>query len=261
MLRRFADGPLAQASAAWEHALVTDLRAAGCPAPQALGPPRPVGDGLWLLMRHIPGRTGPRGGAGDDAYRALGRRLADLHAVLERLPPRPQRPGWGVFTEADRPTASATHSRDVLLADLRAAAPEAAWALEAALAAYAGRDLPRIFAGAPHVAVHGDFAPWNLILRRGGLSGLVDFEMAHVDVAAADLAMSRRGYHDAVADGYLERRPLPAAQLQALDALWTGSLLFGLWQMLERWRRDGAARPADLAWHLEQLRKTRPYRL
>jgi hypothetical protein len=53
---------------------------------------------------------------------------------------------------------------------------------------------------------------------------------------------------------------MPEQQLATLDALWTGSLLFGLWWMLAGWRRDSQARPAELTWHLEQLGKTRPYR-
>ncbi|MGA0599416.1 phosphotransferase enzyme family protein [Caulobacter sp. KR2-114] len=259
VLRRFADGPQADASAAWEQELVSDLRGAGCPAPEALEPPRRIGDGLWLLMRHIEGRRGPQSGVSTDDYRALGGQLADLHALSERLPPRAQRPGWSDFTDAGQPVAGGDVDREGLLKDLRHAAPQAAGPIEAALAAYAARDLPSRFAGAPQIAVHGDFAPWNIIRRGGSLAGLIDFEMAHLDVAAADLAMSRRGYHDAVVEGYCARRPLPAAQLAALDALWTGSLLFGLWRMLQAWRRDDRARPADLAWHLEQLRKTRPY--
>lgn len=260
VLRRFADGPFAEASAAWEHQLVMDLRAAGCPAPEALDAPRLIGDGLWLLMRHIEGRVAARRRADDAGYRALGRRLAEQHAIFERLPARPQRPGWSSFTEAALPTPGPDSvDRATLLADLRVAAPAAARALEPALAAYEARGLPAVFAGAPRIAVHSDFAPWNLILRGGALSGLVDFEAAHLDVAAADVAMSRRGYHDAVVEGYLQRRALSTADLQALDALWTGSLLYGLWWMLAAWRRDGAARPAELDWHLEQLTKTRPY--
>ena len=260
VLRRYADGPYADASAAWEHRLTGDLAAFGQPAPAALAAPQRIGGDLWLLMRHLPGRKLGAASASDDGYRWLGRELARLHDDLERLAPRPQRPGWGAFIDAALPVEGGAALRRERLADLERAAPDAHRRLRAALDAFEARDLPAVFAAAPRLAIHGDCSPWNVLRRGGEVSGLLDFEMSHLDVAAADLAMSRRGYHDAVVEGYLSVRTMPAAQLAALDALWTGSLLFGLWRILAEWRREGRARPADLAWRLEQLAKVRPYR-
>jgi Ser/Thr protein kinase RdoA (MazF antagonist) len=235
-----------------------DLVAAGVPAPRPLAGPARIGGALWLLMAHIEGRKAAVGHTDAAGYRSLGRRLAELHGAMERLPPRPQRPGW-----IDAPAAAtplpADGERTALLATLRTGAPAAAPPLEAALAAFEARDLPAVFAGVPRQAIHADFTPWNTIVRGGRLNGVVDFELAHLDVAAADLACSRRGYHDEVVRGYLAVRPLPAAQLAALDALWTGLLVSSLWTILAGWRRDGVARPQDLDWHLQQLGKTKPY--
>ncbi|HWA60523.1 MAG TPA: phosphotransferase [Caulobacteraceae bacterium] len=257
VLRRYADAAEADASAAWEAALVADLAAAGVPVPIAVTPPRRVGQGLFLLTRHLEGRKLAPGPVDDAGYRRLGRLLAGFHAVAERLPQRPQRPGWTSFAEAAEPTQGARAS---LLDELRRAAPEAAPRLEAMLAAFEARDLPRRFAGVPRQAIHSDFSPWNLLVRRGALCGVLDFELAHLDVAAADVAFARRGYHDAVVDGYLEARPLPEAQLADLDGLWLGALVFTLWQILAAWRRSGRPDPADLDWHLQQLDKTRAWR-
>lgn len=60
VLRRYADTPLAEAEADWEHALVVDLVARGWPAPAAVAPPRPFQGALWLLMRRLPGRASTR---------------------------------------------------------------------------------------------------------------------------------------------------------------------------------------------------------
>ena len=92
------------------------------------------------------------------------------------------------------------------------------------------------------------------------MTGLIDFELAHVDVRAADLAFSRRGYHDAVVEGYLERAGLSAAELAALDGLWLGGCLSGVWRVLENRLAEGAVTTHGFDWNLEQLAKTRPYR-
>lgn len=258
VLRRFARDPAGQASALWEHRLVEDLADAGWPVPRALFPPREAGGALWLLMPALPGRVLARGAASDEGYRRLGRDLADLHGALERLPHRAQRPGWGSFVDAGLPLSGGPERRDALLTDLDAALPDAAKAFRAALEGFEARDLPAIFAGAARFPVHGDISPWNLRYQGGVLCALLDFELAHMDVLAADLALARRGYHDAVVDGYLERRPLPQAQIEVLDALWLGGLFHGLWRALERRRAGGGT--LNLDWSLQQLAKTRPYR-
>jgi Ser/Thr protein kinase RdoA (MazF antagonist) len=74
-----------------------------------------------------------------------------------------------------------------------------------------------------------------------------------------DLAGARRGYHDAVVAGYLKLRPLPAAQLAALDALWTASLFTWIWVMLEEAERAGVLEVKAFSWHVDQFAKTRPF--
>jgi Ser/Thr protein kinase RdoA (MazF antagonist) len=258
-LRRFGDGPDAEASAVWEHDLVHDLAGIGQPVPPAVAPPRRVHGELWLLMRHLPGRKLGSGAVGRDGYRRLGGALAELHDTLDGLAPRGQRPGWCGFPESAFPAHGGAARREELLSDLRAAVPDAARPIEAALAELEARDLPGVFAGVPRHPVHGDFSPWNLLVRRAEVTGLLDWELSHLDVLAADLAFARRGYHDDVVAGYHDHRPMPPAQLAALDGLWLGALFLGLWQTLEGWRRQGRAHPAQLTWILEQFGKVRPY--
>jgi Ser/Thr protein kinase RdoA (MazF antagonist) len=133
-------------------------------------------------------------------------------------------------------------------------------AFDEASAALSARDLPAIFANTPRIVAHSDFAPWNLRFHKGRLTGLLDFELAHVDVRAADLAFARRGHHDAVVEGYLERASLPQAELAVLDALWLGGLFAGVWKVLGDRIAEGAVTTHGFDWHLEQLAKTRPYR-
>jgi Ser/Thr protein kinase RdoA (MazF antagonist) len=259
VLRRYAAAPLVAESAAWEQALVDDLAALGWPVARSTAPPRQLGDGHWLLMHHLAGREIGRARTGSATYRRVGAILARLHLDIERMPRRPQRPGWGPFTHAHLPVAGGLARRGQLLARLQRAAPDIAARYRPALEALEARDLPAIFAGEPLHAVHADFAPWNLLQRGGRLSGLLDFDIGHVDVFALDVAMARRGYHDPLVHGYLEVRPLPPAHLAALDGLWLASLFYGLWFALEGWERDGVDRPEQLTWGIEQLAKTRPY--
>jgi Ser/Thr protein kinase RdoA (MazF antagonist) len=209
-------------------------------------------------MDHLRGRKLGVANSSEAGYRRLGRELASLHGVLERLPPRPQRPEWDGFVEATVPLNGLAW-RAELLADLRDAAPAAADAFGAALTTLEARDLRGVFAGEARRVVHSDFSPWNVLMSGGRLSGVLDFELAHLDVLAADVAFARRGYHDAVVHGYLEVRPMPRDHLAALDGLWLGSLFFSLWRILGGWRRDGRVIAGQLDWTLDQLRKTRPF--
>jgi Ser/Thr protein kinase RdoA (MazF antagonist) len=89
---------------------------------------------------------------------------------------------------------------------------------------------------------------------------LLDFEIAHVDIRAADIAQTRRGWHDPVVAGYLSHTPLSDAELQALDGLWLGGILNGVWRVLENRLAEGSELTYGFNGHVEQLDKTRPYR-
>ena len=122
------------------------------------------------------------------------------------------------------------------------------------------RDLPGVFAKHPRRTIHADVAPWNLRLRKGRLSALLDFELAHVDVPASDVAQSRRGFHDAVVRGYLSNASLTDAELANLDAFWLASVLTNVWRELERRLAVGPITEVGFEWTLAHLDKIQPYR-
>jgi hypothetical protein len=63
-----------------------------------------------------------------------------------------------------------------------------------------------------------------------------------------------------VVEGYLERATLSAAELAALDGLWLGSVLAGVWRVLENRLAEGDVTTHGLDWNFDQLAKTRAYR-
>lgn len=88
---------------------------------------------------------------------------------------------------------------------------------------------------------HGDFTRWNLLFAGARLSGVIDFDLTHLDSRAADLAMARAARTPAVLDGYraeAERLgwPLAPEEEAAVTSL------------------DAALRIAIIGWELYSLR-------
>ena len=259
VLRRFGVWAATDGDIDWELAAVDGLAEAGVPVPRAIGGVREIAGARYILMPRIGGRRLADPPVGDAGYERLGAHLADFHAATAHLPAPPQRPGWGAFVDAAVPLEGGASQRAELLAELAQVDAPMAERFGEAAAAVQARDLPAVFAGYPRRFVHGDFAPWNIRVRAGRLAGVIDFDLAHLDVRAADVAMARRGYHDAVVRGYLTRASLSDAELAGLDALWLGSLLRGIWRVLESRLAEGRVTAHGLAWNLEQLDKTRSY--
>ena len=255
VLRRFGAGPERMDDIAWEGARLTALLAAGLPVAAPRTDPIRIDGRVWAIYRRLPGRPLAPSNTDEAGYRALGRALADYHAVARTLSPPPQRPGWRPYAECFAPPADGP-GRGALLDRLARTDPGQAEAFGKAAEALQARRLPSVLEGLPVLAVHGDFSPWNLLMKDGAVSGILDFEAAHLDAAAADLAFARRGSHDAVVWGYLERQPLSDAELAALDGLWTGAVLHGVWTVLAA----QAGGIGSLDWNFQQLGKTRPYR-
>lgn len=258
-LRRFGEQPDLDADAAWEFETVRDLSARGWPVSVPVQAPRWIDGRLYTLLPHISERQLGKGSSDPAGYVWLGRQLAVLHMRLEGLAPPRQRPGWTELQDGAR-TRPGQPPREDLLNLLRRHAPARADQLQAAIEALEARRLHALFADAPRQIVHGDFSPWNVLRREGRLTGVLDFELAHVDIAAADLAFARRGSHNAVVEGYLQVRPLPEGDLEALDALWTGAVLTSAWLELTPALEADRLEPGALDWPMAQLEKTFPYR-
>lgn len=244
---------------AWETAAVEQLAGAGAPVPKALGPPRQIDGASWLLMVWLEGRRMRHPPTSEADYERLGGFLADLHAATAQLPPPSQRPAWTSCVDGAFPLLGGAARRAELLAELAQVDADMAARFGEAAAALEARDLPAAFAGYPRRVVHGDFSPWNIRVRAGRLTGVLDFDLAHLDVRAADVAWARRGYHDGVVRGYVQRTPLTEVELANLDALWPGGSLRSVWRVLESRLAEGRVTTHGLDWNLAQLDKTRRY--
>jgi Ser/Thr protein kinase RdoA (MazF antagonist) len=97
-----------------------------------------------------------------------------------------------------------------------------------------------------------------LLFQRGRLSGVLDFDSAHLDLRAADVACARRSRDDEVVRGYLEAIPLSDAELACLDDLWRASVLRYALQLLDGEAITGAP-VSELEWCVRQLEKARPF--
>jgi Ser/Thr protein kinase RdoA (MazF antagonist) len=220
-----------------------------------------MGGEIWLMMPWLGGRVLRHPPVSDAEFRRLGALLAEHHLATAAMATPAQRPGWGESARGAAPQVGGAARRGELLNALAAVDPDAATRFRDAAEALEARDLPSRLADCALRLVHGDFSTWNIKLAGGRLIGLFDFDCAHVDVRAYDVAAARRGYHDRVVEGYLSMAPLSGAELEALDGLWLGGILSGLWRVLEdRIAKGEADLMYGLAWHLEQLDKTRPYR-
>ncbi len=104
-------------------------------------------------------------------------------------------------------------------------------------------------AALPRQLVHGDFAFPNLLVQRGTVTGLLDFEFAGPDVRAADLACAMyvtavRGGERArwellggLAAAYRRVLPLDPAELAALPSLLLRRAAIGAVHWIGRWRQ------------------------
>jgi aminoglycoside phosphotransferase (APT) family kinase protein len=164
------------------------------PAPVRAGRPALGYPWPWSVVPFLPGQLAAREPPADpaDAAASLGGFLAALHAPAP--PDAPANPNRGIpLTER---AAVVTENLSVLggLVDRRAVAR--AW--RAALAAPA-------WGGAP-VWVHGDLHPANIMVRRGRISGVIDFGDITAGDPATDLSVAwmllPTGCHRAFRDAY-----------------------------------------------------------
>ncbi|HEY4941675.1 MAG TPA: phosphotransferase [Rhizomicrobium sp.] len=242
-------------SVRWEHQALNIAAQSGLPVPVPLGDPFEAEGGLYDLFALLPGR--PRKTQSDEDYRQDGRTTAHINSKL-RGATQPQRPGRIAAADAATGPSGDAARRARLLEPLRAGDPALADLLEtqaelvvAQLTALGARQFPRAL-------IHGDLIGANLLYSGGVLTGIIDFEASRIDARAADVAQTRRGYHDPVVDGYCSTTPLGSEEIEALPALWKADILHNVWRYLAHFGAN--FRREDFAWPEQQFRKTVPYK-
>jgi homoserine kinase type II len=192
-LRRY-NSRRAPAAIDYEHVVLNHLACAGwpvaAPLPAATGRTMiEVAGRRYALFPFLSGRPAPYGNA--RYLQIKGRLLARLHRDLAGAPVSGQRPGFGhtwdldAYVRDDRFTTF-----DELLTAFGREQPELAAAVRTErernlreLERAAGQDLPC----AP---IHFDFHHDNILFGRGRLTGLLDFDLVHLDLCMADVASS-----------------------------------------------------------------------
>jgi Ser/Thr protein kinase RdoA (MazF antagonist) len=231
----------------YEVRLLQHLAKIGWPVPAPIGGPVEVASRIWALFPYLPGRSpAPRSHASVLAeQRRRGRLLARLHADMAPLAALGQRHGWRRTDEGlfDRPGRRPT--RDILR-DHEERDPEASrLLLEYNERARARLDALLPSAPAP-ITIHGDVAPWNMRYTNGQLTGLFDFDVAHLDLRVADFALSWRGKHDGVLEGYEEESPLEEVEHELLVPVYWAWMIACAVSDIE----DGNGRPDWALTHL-----------
>ena len=193
--------------------------------------------------------------------------LAQLHRDLASWDAPGQRDGFGRAWELDLYVAANCDyaSLNDLLSVFGQEHPEIARAIRSQKYAML-RELSTLGYGElPAVPCHFDFHHDNLLFQRGTLSGLLDFDLAHLDARVADVASSI--FLDCFAPpayseisptlaaqfvaGYVEHAPLSDAELQLIVPLIRAAILG-----LVVWRLAGWARGEDREIALHSLRRS-----
>lgn len=214
-------------------------RLAGCQVPvvippQAGGPLRWARDKPVVLFQELPGATVPRSALSLSQLGAIGRWMAQAHAVEapDGLPLTPYHPG----------TLWARHYLP-LREPLQALHPEIGAAFERL---HAEEDVAAAFQALPQAIVHGDLFADNLIFDRDQGPWVIDFEIAGRGPRLFDLAVA------VFALAYDEQRGAYAPErAQALIRGWS-TLRAATSEELRRW--DLALRMATLRFAFTRAR-------
>ena len=249
VLRRFAvthDWESVQ----WEQSVIRELATRGWPVPEAVVGPTDLEERLWMAMRRLPGR--PMVTTAGTSFRR-GRLLAWLHKDLDELDV-PQRPGWSQKHVA---AAKLPELLDDLPTVLAERIGDRAGDVSRRVVATAHQTLDRLretdLSGLVVSAVHGDLMPWNILVRGRDVSGILDFEKAHVDLHVTDVAFATWGgrhERDVLAGYRSEAGPLEWSP-ELLRLLWSATCLYALHRHLSL-RREGIA-AGGLGWSVEHL--------
>ena len=233
VLRRYAQRR-SRANVDYEIRLLEHLDRCGWPVPLPVAPLVEAYGSFWCAFTFMPGRAlKPRSPASIQAeQRRRGRLLAALHGDMAGFAVHGQRDGWR-RTDEGLVHRTSTEPADQVLARYERSFPEQGRILRA----YHERMQERLAALIPHapplIVVHGDFTAWNMRYIRGSLSGIFDFEVAHLDLRVADFALSWRGKHHEVIRGYDAVSPLDPVEHELITPIFWAWCLAGVIENLD----------------------------
>jgi aminoglycoside phosphotransferase (APT) family kinase protein len=238
VLRGYVREPIE--SVEYEREVLRRLGQQGWPVPKPVREPVALLGRLWCLFTLLPGES--RSERTADERRARGRLLARLHEATASLVDIGQRKG---FRKADEVV------RDPQLLEaiqkyerVRPAAGHVMrWHLDKTCEMFDGLVLDRV----ETIVLHGDFAPWNMLFVDERLSGIIDFEAAHLNYRVSDFALSWRGYQDDVIEGYEQVRALNELDWQLLIPCYWSWLFLGVQEKISS-MIEGNAPYHDFDW-------------
>lgn len=236
------------ASAVWEQSLIHELADRGWPVPEAIGGPTDLDGRLWMAMRRLPGR--PMAATPATSF-LRGQLLAGLHRDLADVDMH-QRPGRALKHEAATERPDLLEDLPQVLAER---VPDRAVEVSKRMVEFTHETLARLeqadLDGLTVSAVHGDLMPWNILMHQREVSGLLDFEKAHVELQVTDVAFATWGgrYEQDVLSGYSSEAGPPEWSPDLLPLLWSATCLFALQRHLAL-RRQGIA-TGGLGWSIE----------
>jgi Ser/Thr protein kinase RdoA (MazF antagonist) len=230
-------------SVTYERSLLQRLAEFGWPVPSPVDEPFEADGRIWTLFSFLPGE--PATENGPQAQRERGRLLARLHGVTARLTSLGQRPG---FVRADALLNDPQLSETLRVYERQCPSPGHVlrWHFDKARELFANVDVEQL----EPVVLHGDFTPWNIFYSGGQLSGIFDFEAAHLNFRASDFALSWRGYQDDVVAGYEELHPLSEAEQGAIVPAFWSWIFMGIRDVLAA--KDPNALPT-FEWEIKKL--------
>lgn len=225
VLRRYSDH-CGRAEVSYELAVLRHMRGRGWPVHAPIGEPLESSAGIWCLFPYLAGRSPtPRSAVGRHAEQvARGRLLARLHDDLGALRPLGQRRGWLTTPEGlyDR---GGKRPADEVLRDFARRDPDRGRIL-LGYSDIAREQLAALMPKAPApTVIHGDLTPWNMRYAAGRLTAILDFDGAHLDLRVADFALSWRGRHEGVLEGYEAESPLSEVERELLLPVYWASMV------------------------------------
>jgi len=205
----------------YELVVLRRLEGLGWPVPVAVRELLHCEGRMWGLFTWLPGAPRLTNGVAEE--RARGRLLAALHDSTALIVDMGQRKGCGLAEEVVGDPELLP-----LIEDYARIYPVEGqimrWHLDEALERFAHIDLK----AAETIVLHSDFAPWNLLYEGKKLTGILDFEGTHLNYRVSDFALSWRGDHHEVIDGYEEVHELTELDRELLIPAYWSWLFLGV---------------------------------